>query len=76
MTYRDVSCMACLMQVEWTEDAGYITIGNTNYNMEMHMVHRSVDGRIAVIGIPYRIGLLSDKFLGEVTLNRFLNAGR
>lgn len=47
----------------------------SSYDMEMHMVHISADGRIAVIGILYDIGLLGDKFLGKVRLNKFQNVG-
>ncbi|XP_031474278.1 alpha carbonic anhydrase 8-like [Nymphaea colorata] len=74
------------IMVEWTEDAGYISIGRTkyflnqshwhtpsehhldnrSYDMEMHMVHKSKDGKIAVIGILYRIGHRGDKFIREL----------
>ncbi|RDX67747.1 Alpha carbonic anhydrase 7, partial [Mucuna pruriens] len=73
------------IMVNWTENAGYISINGTQYqldqchwhspsehaingkryDLELHMVHRSSNGRIAVVGILYKIGR-RDRFISTI----------
>ncbi|KAL4197072.1 hypothetical protein AMTRI_Chr04g186300 [Amborella trichopoda] len=41
------------------------TLDGYRYELEMHMVHRSADGRIAVVAVIYKVGL-QDHFLLKV----------
>ncbi|XP_058078002.1 alpha carbonic anhydrase 7-like [Magnolia sinica] len=54
-----------LHQFHWHSPSEH-TIQGRRYDLEMHMVHGSSDGKIAVIGIMYKIGR-PDTFLSELT---------
>ncbi|BAT91984.1 hypothetical protein LR48_Vigan05g177500 [Vigna angularis] len=73
------------VMINWTENAGYITINGTQYNLlqahwhspsehkingirydlELHMVHRSLAGNIAVTGVVSRHGN-PDSFISTI----------
>ncbi|KAJ3677030.1 hypothetical protein LUZ60_002754 [Juncus effusus] len=53
-----------LLQLHWHSPSEH-TINGRRYEMEMHMVHTSTDGKIAVIGFLYQYGL-PDPFLAEM----------
>ena len=44
----------------------FISSCNCSYALEMHMVHESPDGKVAVVGIMYTIGR-PDSFLSSVS---------
>ncbi|XP_055831094.1 bifunctional monodehydroascorbate reductase and carbonic anhydrase nectarin-3-like [Solanum dulcamara] len=51
-----------LQQVHWHTPSEH-SIDGKRFDMEAHLVHMSSDGKIAVIGILYKIGLLPDNLL-------------
>ncbi|XP_077213427.1 alpha carbonic anhydrase 4-like [Tasmannia lanceolata] len=53
-----------LIQCHWHSPSEH-TINGTRYDLELHMVHQSIDGKIAVVGILYSIGL-PDPFLSKL----------
>ncbi|KAK7402112.1 hypothetical protein VNO78_14124 [Psophocarpus tetragonolobus] len=73
------------IMVNWTENAGFITVNGTQYqlvqchwhspsehtingiryDLELHMVHRSSDARLAVTGIVYKFGR-PDQFISTI----------
>ncbi|KAL1569395.1 carbonic anhydrase [Salvia divinorum] len=54
-----------LVQCHWHTPSEH-TLGGRRYNMELHMVHRSSQGQIAVIAILFHLGR-SDPFLDKVS---------
>ncbi|XVF05708.1 hypothetical protein REPUB_Repub05bG0195700 [Reevesia pubescens] len=50
-----------LQQCHWHSSSEH-TINGRRYDLEVHLVHESVDGKVAVIGIMYKIGR-PDSFL-------------
>ncbi|MBA0622857.1 hypothetical protein Godav_008360 [Gossypium davidsonii] len=50
-----------LHQCHWHSPSEH-TINGRRYDLELHMVHESADGKVAVIGIMYKIGR-QDSFL-------------
>ncbi|KAI3826476.1 hypothetical protein L1987_00524 [Smallanthus sonchifolius] len=44
-----------LNQLHWHTPTEH-TVNGRRYNLELHLVHQSTDGKIAVIGIMYKIG--------------------
>nr|GEY71448.1 alpha carbonic anhydrase 7-like [Tanacetum cinerariifolium] len=44
------------MMLRWIGGAGHLHINGTEFNLELHLVHQSTDGKIAVVGIMYKIG--------------------
>ncbi|GAA0171946.1 dehydratase [Lithospermum erythrorhizon] len=56
-----------LAQIHWHSPSEH-TVNGTSYDLEGHIVHKSVDGGIAVIGILYKIGN-PDPFLSKVLGN-------
>ncbi|XP_054814451.1 alpha carbonic anhydrase 7-like [Prosopis cineraria] len=53
-----------LQQCHWHSPAEH-TINGKRFDLEIHLVHQSKEGQIAVIGVFYRIGM-ADPFLGTV----------
>ncbi|GAA0160338.1 dehydratase [Lithospermum erythrorhizon] len=53
-----------LAQIHWHSPSEH-TVNGTRYDLEGHLVHKSADGGIAVIGILYKIGR-ADRFLSQV----------
>ncbi|XP_058075634.1 alpha carbonic anhydrase 7-like [Magnolia sinica] len=53
-----------LRQCHWHSPSEH-TVDGQRYNLEVHMVHESLDKKIAVVGIMYKIGR-RDKFLTEL----------
>ncbi|KAG4980972.1 hypothetical protein JHK85_034930 [Glycine max] len=73
------------IMVNWTENAGHITINGTQYqlaqghwhspsehringiryDLELHMVHISSAGRLAVTGVLYKFGRPDDEFISK-----------
>ncbi|KAH0664397.1 hypothetical protein KY284_029328 [Solanum tuberosum] len=51
-----------LQQIHWHTPSEH-SIDGKRYDMEAHLVHMSSDGKIAVIGILYEIGLLPNDLL-------------
>ncbi|KAG9140084.1 hypothetical protein Leryth_021115 [Lithospermum erythrorhizon] len=54
-----------LANIHWHSPSEH-TVNGTRYALEGHLVHKSADGSIAVIGILYKIGL-PDPFLTQGT---------
>ncbi|KAG4968498.1 hypothetical protein JHK87_034149 [Glycine soja] len=74
------------IMVNWTENAGHITINGTQYqlaqghwhspsehringiryDLELHMVHISSAGRLAVTGVLYKFGRPDDEFISKI----------
>ncbi|GMI92130.1 alpha carbonic anhydrase 2 [Hibiscus trionum] len=54
-----------LRQCHWHSPSEH-TINRIRYDLELHLVHESADGRIAVVGILYKIGA-PDSFLSSLT---------
>ncbi|XP_076925678.1 alpha carbonic anhydrase 7-like [Bidens hawaiensis] len=44
-----------LNQLHWHTPTEH-TVNGRRYNLELHLVHQSIDGKIAVVGIMYKIG--------------------
>ncbi|KAI3683518.1 hypothetical protein L1987_84024 [Smallanthus sonchifolius] len=44
-----------LNQLHWHTPSEH-TVNGRRYNLELHLVHQSTDGKIAVVGIMYKIG--------------------
>ncbi|KAK3205967.1 hypothetical protein Dsin_020013 [Dipteronia sinensis] len=61
-----------LNQCHWHSPSEH-TINGQSYDLEVHMVHESADGKIAVVGIMYTIGR-PDSFLASLT-NRLRDIG-
>jgi carbonic anhydrase len=57
-----------LKQCHWHSPSEH-TIDGQRFNMEAHMVHESSDGKIAVVGILYKLGR-PDSFLSSVSIFR------
>lgn len=55
-----------LKQCHWHSPSEH-TFNGSRYNMELHMVHTSNDGKIAVIGITYKFGK-PDPFLAKLII--------
>ncbi|XP_028756964.1 alpha carbonic anhydrase 7-like [Neltuma alba] len=55
-----------LQQCHWHSPSEH-TIDGKRFDLEIHMVHKSEAGQIAVIGVFYEIGWLPDRFLQTVT---------
>ncbi|XP_058005250.1 alpha carbonic anhydrase 7-like [Hevea brasiliensis] len=62
-----------LKQCHWHTPSEH-TIDGRNFSLELHMVHESQDGKIAVVGILYTIGS-PDSFLSSLTEHLRLVAG-
>ncbi|KAI3743448.1 hypothetical protein L1987_61157 [Smallanthus sonchifolius] len=56
-----------LKQAHWHSPSEH-TINGRSYDMELHMVHLSIDNKIAVIAVLYRIGEPSN-FLSKLAVN-------
>ncbi|KAI3677159.1 hypothetical protein L1987_86780 [Smallanthus sonchifolius] len=56
-----------LKQVHWHSPSEH-TINGRIYDMEIHLVHLSIDNRIAVIAVLYNIGIPND-FLSKLEIN-------
>ena len=54
-----------LQQCHWHSPSEH-TINGRRFDLEVHMVHESSDGKIAVVGIMYKIGR-PDSFLSSVS---------
>ncbi|CAN6443516.1 unnamed protein product [Victoria cruziana] len=54
-----------LQQTHWHTPSEH-RLNNKSYDMEMHMVHKSKDGKVAVIGVLYKIGWIPDKFIQKL----------
>ncbi|XWS53301.1 hypothetical protein CRYUN_Cryun11dG0145200 [Craigia yunnanensis] len=53
-----------LHQCHWHSPSEH-TINGRRYNLELHLVHESADGKVAVVGIMYKIGR-PDSFLSSL----------
>ncbi|XP_021912216.1 alpha carbonic anhydrase 7-like, partial [Carica papaya] len=53
-----------LQQAHWHSPSEH-TINGRRFNLELHMVHESKDGKIAVVGILYKLGR-PDSFLSSL----------
>ncbi|XP_022731633.1 alpha carbonic anhydrase 7-like [Durio zibethinus] len=53
-----------LQQCHWHSPSEH-TINGRRYDLEVHMVHQSADGKVAVVGIMYKIGR-PDSFLSSL----------
>ncbi|KAK8584574.1 hypothetical protein V6N13_138532 [Hibiscus sabdariffa] len=53
-----------LSQCHWHSPSEH-TINGRRYDLELHLVHESADGKVAVVGIMYKIGR-PDSFLSSV----------
>ncbi|XP_077214063.1 alpha carbonic anhydrase 7-like [Tasmannia lanceolata] len=53
-----------LIQCHWHSPSEH-TINGQRYDLELHMVHQSIDGKIAVVGILYHLGN-PDPFLSKL----------
>ncbi|VVB12252.1 unnamed protein product, partial [Arabis nemorensis] len=53
-----------LVQCHWHSPSEH-TINGTRYDVELHMVHQSASGRLAVIGVLYKLGK-PDEFLKKL----------
>ncbi|EEF32945.1 alpha carbonic anhydrase 7 [Ricinus communis] len=62
-----------LKQCHWHSPSEH-TVNGKSYALELHMVHESLDGKIAVVGIMYTIGR-PDSFLSSLTDRLQLVAG-
>ncbi|KAK8581452.1 hypothetical protein V6N13_144478 [Hibiscus sabdariffa] len=54
-----------LNQCHWHSPSEH-TINGRRYDLELHLVHESADGKVAVVGIMYKIGR-PDPFLSSLT---------
>ncbi|WJX50199.1 carbonic anhydrase [Trifolium repens] len=55
-----------LKQLHWHSPSEH-TINGKRYDLELHLVHETPSGKIAVIGVLYKIGLIPDPFLALLT---------
>ncbi|XP_058005247.1 alpha carbonic anhydrase 7-like [Hevea brasiliensis] len=62
-----------LQQCHWHSPSEH-TINGRRYALEMHMVHKSQDGKVAVVGIIYKVGN-PDSFLSSLRDHLRLVAG-
>ncbi|KAL9322755.1 hypothetical protein ACSQ67_010808 [Phaseolus vulgaris] len=54
-----------LLQGHWHSPSEH-TISGIRYDLELHLVHRSSDARLAVTGILYKFGIRGDEFISTI----------